>query len=124
MKNTFKVLGIIGLMLVIGFSMAACGGDDDGGSSGGGGGGGNSLAGTRWDNTYSTIRFNNSSYGYYTGSDSNPTSIGTYTFDGRSGSMRQSNTNGSANFTVNGSTLTVVSSSANSIVSGTYTKRQ
>jgi len=28
MKNTFKVLGIIALMAVIGFSMAACGGDD------------------------------------------------------------------------------------------------
>jgi hypothetical protein len=33
MKNTFKVLGIIGLMLVIGFSFAACGGGDDGGGS-------------------------------------------------------------------------------------------
>jgi len=41
MKNTFKLLGIIGLMLVIGFSFAACGGgDDDSGSGGGGGSGG------------------------------------------------------------------------------------
>ena len=35
MKNIFKVLGIIALMAVTAFSMAACGGDDD---SGGGGG--------------------------------------------------------------------------------------
>jgi len=48
MKNTFKlkaiqrIAGIIALVAVIGFSMAACGGDDDsgGGSSDGGGGGG------------------------------------------------------------------------------------
>ena len=47
MKRTFKVLGFIGLMLVIGFSFVACsGGDDDGGSSGGGtGGGGNIVSG-------------------------------------------------------------------------------
>jgi hypothetical protein len=30
MKNTFKLLGIIALLAVIGFSMAACGGDDGG----------------------------------------------------------------------------------------------
>jgi hypothetical protein len=35
MKNVFKVLGIIALVAVIGFSMAACGGDDDGGGGGG-----------------------------------------------------------------------------------------
>ena len=34
MKNTIKILGIIALVAVIGFSMAACGGDDDGGGSG------------------------------------------------------------------------------------------
>jgi hypothetical protein len=47
MKNTFKVLGIIALVAVIGFSFVACGGDDDGGSSGGtgGGGGGGSSGG-------------------------------------------------------------------------------
>jgi hypothetical protein len=33
MKKTFKVLWIIALLAVIGFSMAACGGDDDGSSS-------------------------------------------------------------------------------------------
>jgi hypothetical protein len=37
MKNTFKLIGIIALVAVIGFSMAACG-DDDGGGGGGGGG--------------------------------------------------------------------------------------
>jgi hypothetical protein len=36
MKNVFKFLGIIALVAVIGFSMAACG-DGDGGGGGGGG---------------------------------------------------------------------------------------
>ena len=39
MKNTLKILGIIALAMVIGFSMTACdtGGDDNGGGGGGGG---------------------------------------------------------------------------------------
>jgi len=40
MKNLFKFLGIISLVLVMGFSMTACkddeGGDDNGGNTGGG----------------------------------------------------------------------------------------
>ena len=40
MKKTLKLFGIIALVAVIGFSMAACGGDDDNGGGGGGGGGG------------------------------------------------------------------------------------
>jgi len=39
MKNFFKLLGIAGMALVIGFSMAACGGGDDDDSSGKKGGG-------------------------------------------------------------------------------------
>jgi hypothetical protein len=35
MKNAIKLFGIIALVAVIGFSMAACGGDDDGGGGGG-----------------------------------------------------------------------------------------
>jgi hypothetical protein len=35
MKNTFKLFGIIALLAIIGFSMAACSGDDDGGTGGG-----------------------------------------------------------------------------------------
>jgi hypothetical protein len=46
MKNVFKLIGIIALAAVIGFSMAACGGggddDDDPNGPGGGGGGGSS----------------------------------------------------------------------------------
>ena len=50
MKNTIKFLGIIGLMLVIGFSMASCD-DGSGGPNGGGGssgppGGGSGGGGT------------------------------------------------------------------------------
>jgi len=47
MKNFFKFLGVISLVLVIGFSMAACkhdgGGDDNSGNNGGQTGGGNTL---------------------------------------------------------------------------------
>jgi hypothetical protein len=35
MKNVFKILGIIALVAVIGFSMASCGGDDDKDNGGG-----------------------------------------------------------------------------------------
>jgi len=42
MKNTIKVLGIIALVVAIGFSFAACG---DGGGGGGGGGGGSGSGG-------------------------------------------------------------------------------
>jgi len=48
MKNKIKFLGIIALVVVIGFSMAAC---SDGG-------GGNSIVGNTWQGT--------SSYGPYT----------------------------------------------------------
>ena len=34
MKNVFKLFGIIALLAIIGFSMAACGGDDGGGDDG------------------------------------------------------------------------------------------
>jgi hypothetical protein len=38
MNKFFKLFGIIALVAVIGFSLAACGSDDDGGNTGGGGG--------------------------------------------------------------------------------------
>ncbi|WP_461247712.1 hypothetical protein, partial [Treponema sp. R6D11] len=62
MKNFFKVLGVIALVAVIGFSMAACGSYDD--DSGGGGsleGGG--LSGT-WVSDWNgnTITFSGKSY--------------------------------------------------------------
>jgi hypothetical protein len=48
MKNLFKVFGIIALVVVIGFSFAACSDDGGGGTGGGGGGtgGGGSGGGT------------------------------------------------------------------------------
>jgi len=45
MKNVFKVLGIVALVAIVGFSMTACGDSDDGG-----GGGGSVSAGT-WKQT-------------------------------------------------------------------------
>ena len=41
MKNVLKAFGIIAIVAVIGFSMAACGGDDGGGNNTGGNTGGN-----------------------------------------------------------------------------------
>jgi len=46
MKNTIKVFGIIALVAVIGFSMAACSGDDLDNGGGNGGGDGPSFLGT------------------------------------------------------------------------------
>ena len=40
MKNTIKLLGIIALVAVIGFSFSACGNNNNGGGGGGNGGGG------------------------------------------------------------------------------------
>ena len=48
MKNVYKLLGIIALIAIIGFSMIACG-DGAGGGSGGGGGGGGSLTWDDWE---------------------------------------------------------------------------
>jgi len=47
MKNKIKLFGVIALVAIIGFSMAACGGwDDDDDGGGGGGGGDRALVGT------------------------------------------------------------------------------
>ena len=64
MKNIVKLFGIIALVVIIGFTMAACGGDDGGGGGGdnnnpGGGGnpvwpvefGGTTQNGTSWGQT-------------------------------------------------------------------------
>jgi len=68
MKNVFKVLGIIALVAVIGFSMVSCGGDDDGGGNTGGqpGGGGNTGGqpgggGLRWRAEFVYIKLDPSS---------------------------------------------------------------
>jgi hypothetical protein len=45
MKNTIKVLGIIAIVAIIGFSFAACGGDDDSNNTGGNNTGGNNTGG-------------------------------------------------------------------------------
>jgi hypothetical protein len=47
MKNVFKVLGIIAIVAVIGFSFAACGDDDGGNNGGGNNGGGNAVIGAK-----------------------------------------------------------------------------
>ena len=58
MKNTIKVFGIIAIMVVIGFSMAACGDDDDNSGDGGGNGGKvKTLSGLVKANTNGSIYF-------------------------------------------------------------------
>jgi len=53
MKNKIKLLGIIALVALIGFSIAACDGDSDSSSGGGNSssGGNASLVGTKWTRT-------------------------------------------------------------------------
>jgi hypothetical protein len=55
MKNTIKFLGIIALVAVIGFSMAACGDGDD---NGGGGGSSKSVEATVGDEGMLFINYN------------------------------------------------------------------
>ena len=56
MKNFLKLFGIIALVAVIGFSMAACGGDDGGNGNGNGTGSFNTDLVGKWENT---------NYGYF-----------------------------------------------------------
>jgi len=119
MKNVLKTFGLIALMAVIGFSMAACsddGGGGPGGGGGGGGGGGNSLAGTTWKCTESyygmsvtyTLTFTASrvtlAYNMMGASD---IYNGTYTVNGNSVTMNwDQGWTGSASYTLNGNKLT------------------
>ena len=103
MKSTIKVLGIIAIVAVIAFSMAAC--DDDGG-----GGGGASLAGTTWKytgNTITTLTFAASTFRSVTviGNQSN-TITGRYTFNGHSGTLDY-DYGGTQSFSVNGNELSL-----------------
>jgi hypothetical protein len=59
MKNILKILGIIALVAVIGFTMAACG---DGGDNGGGGGGGGNVAWADLVGEWSFTSGSNSAY--------------------------------------------------------------
>jgi len=67
MKNTIKLIGVIALVAVIGFSMIAC--KEDGGN--------NSLEGSEWTYGSNIIRLQDGShFSYYDGSEWNIT--GTY----------------------------------------------
>jgi len=81
MKNTFKVLGIIALLAIIGVSMAACGGGDDDG-------GGSKFEG-RWLNLYAvndngytdfSFTFTGNSFSFKSAGKENFTRNGTFTF--------------------------------------------
>jgi len=108
MKSTFKVLGIISLMMVIGFSMAACGGgDDDGGGSGGGSGssGNNPFIGT-WTDGWLTVTCSASTWRSV---DSVNTFTGSYTRNGNTATFKETNGNTFGTASVSGNEMTVVS---------------
>ena len=150
MKKTFKVLGIIGLMLVIGFSFTACG-DDDGG--GGGAEPDVELAGTTWKLEFKgavgakeqpaqitwTLTFitasefkeeENSKIIADGSTYSSSTSTGTYTISGNSGTMTFINPDAGNvfrvwQFEVNGDKLkaTVKNNDGTQYNRGTFTKQ-
>ena len=92
MKNAFKLIGIIALAALIGFSFVACGDDSGGGPTGnpggtdnpgggGGGGGANSALNGSWrDDDGSILRLNNGNFSVFEGSVE--MGRGTYTTSG------------------------------------------
>jgi len=119
MKNTFKLFGVIALLVIIGFSMAACSSGD----------GGASLAGTTWKYqgtmtmngepvTALTLNFiDGSTFRRVFVTASKTTTInGTYTFNGNSGTLHMPTWNPpDYTFTIDGNDLIVIGM-------GTYTK--
>jgi len=121
MKNIFKfktilrIVGIIALVAVIGFSMVSC--DDSNGDKGNGGGGGLEGNGVVWQSTFLTstglVFKDGIVYGAVSSGDSwTAINKGTYTnttivFNGNTGT-----------YTISGNTLTISDSS-----DGKYTKK-
>ena len=113
MKNTFKILGIIALLAIIGIAMAACESDDS-----------VSLPGTTWKCTVTydgsvittTLAFATSTVTLtQTEAGKGPLSqTGTYTFNGNSGTMTFTDT--SVPFAVNGNKLTINNDSSSPFI--------
>jgi hypothetical protein len=134
MKNVFKILGVIALVAVIGFGVAACKSDDDDDDGDGGGGGlvpkelkGNWLRDTEGSERYLT--FTDSKW--WTNTDGFVTTGKTgWDVKSASGNKIEYQDNfgsGLKNFTwsVSGSTLTILTSSDDRYLSAdaTYTKQ-
>jgi len=68
MKNTIKVLGIIAVIAIIGFSVVACS-DNSGGNNGGNTGGNNTGSGKQLSGTYynglESVAFSGNNFTYY-----------------------------------------------------------
>jgi len=127
MKNTIKVFGIIALVAVIGFSMAACKDDDNGGGGGGGGGGVQNdpgdLAGTWTGNIggYNAIVTISGSGWIMTASNANFYDSGYFIRNGNTATLYlSSGTNNGTATIINSTTVRVVLNS-NTIFPGTYT---
>ena len=127
MKNTIKVFGIIALVAVIGFSMAACKDDDNGGGGGGGGGGVQNdpgdLAGTWTGNIggYNAIVTISGSGWIMTASNANFYDSGYFIRNGNTATLYlSSGTNNGTATIINSTTVRVVLNS-NTKFPGTYT---
>jgi hypothetical protein len=89
MKKTFRVLAIISIALVIGFSFAAC---DDGNGPGGGGGSRANLTGTWQDDLFGWYQFVFTSYNWTYYFSGTKVSDGTYTVSGSTVRLTESST--------------------------------
>lgn len=132
MKKAYKLIWIIALIAIVGFSLAACdnGNGGSGGDGNGGNSGGNSIIGKWYTNISSTIPV------YEFTSDGRFLVVGVnrgHTYSASGGKLTlyrtdiitgQISTMGTADYTISGNSLTIFNSSANSgIVEGTYYKK-
>jgi hypothetical protein len=101
MKNTIKVLGIIAIVTVIGFTMVACDNNQDAGGK-------DALDGTRWSATYESknivLTFNSPNF---TMTVAEQTANGTYTISGSNVTLivPEAMGGGSTRGTLSGNTL-------------------
>jgi len=134
MKNVFKVLGIIALVAVIGFSMAGCKNDDDsngssGGGGGGGGGAGSALVG-KWYSTQTAANAGTGSATYEFSSDGkifvggNSVSSLSYTATANTITTTTSGVSlGTINYKIEGTKLTLTGAATSGLAAGDYFKK-
>jgi len=114
MKNLFKLFGIIAIVAVIGFSMAACGDDDGGGGENNnnnnpGGGNNVNVVGT-WEGDGYIFQFSEDyTFIYDKGAGFDAGNSGTYTVSGNTITMKQNGTTYRTG-TINGNTMTTTAS--------------
>ena len=115
MKNVFNFLGIIGLMAIIGFSMAACKDDNDDNNSN------SQLIGT-WIKGQIELTF--TANGWVASTNGQIQDIGeSYSYNGTKLVLNQSGASISGNATVSGNNLTISGfTNEASVLNGVWTK--